>query len=260
MSSLLRAWYVFLGLCLLTFILTAFVGQVPYTLSSALAPPGQLFFRLGSSFRAAFYSTLDRRDLRQENADLVRRTEVLETENRRLEVDLERLEQLLQVRGTRTPGAVMTAPVAEVSPSPIVRRVELSRGAAQGIRKNMPVTAPAGLVGVVADVTGRTASVRAITDPESAVGVTLRERGGQGVAVGIPGGRLRVTDFTLNEPVRLGDVVETSGRGGLFPRGLTVGTVVQVPPRNPNDLRTSFVIQPTVDPTLLLDVTLLEPL
>lgn len=124
----------------------------------------------------------------------------------------------------------------------------------------MPATAPAGLVGVVTDVAPRTASVRAITDPESAVGVTLRERGGQGVAVGIPGGRLRVTDFTLSEPVRPGDVVETSGRGGLFPRGLTVGTVVQVPPRNPNDLRTSFVIQPTVDPTLLLDVTLLEPL
>ena len=260
MSSLLRAWYLFLVLGLLTFIITAFVGQIPYFLTSAIAPPTQLFFRVGVSLRDTASSMIDRRNLRLENAALKDDLAATREEERALQIELERLEQLLEVRDTQSRGAAMSAPVTEVSPSPIIRYLSLAKGANSGVKVNMPATAPAGLVGVVTDVEGRSALVRAITDPESAVGVTVRGRGGQGIAVGIPGGLVRVDDFKESLPVELGDVVETSSRGGLFPRGITVGTVVEVPPRDPNDLRVSFVVQPAVDATLLQDVILLEAL
>ena len=257
---MLRAWYVFLALGLVTFMFAAFIGRVPYVLTSAVAPPTQLFYRVGVSLRDAGTSVLDRRDLRTENTALETRLAELQTRNRALELDLERLQDLLSVRETQSSGAVLSATVLEVSPSPLVRRVTLAQGSAAGVRPNMPVTTPAGLVGVVTDVSQRRATVRAITDPESAVGVTLREGGGQGVAVGIPGGLVRVEDFKEDVPVKVGDVVETNSRGGFFPRGITVGTVVEVPPRNPNDLRVQFTVRPAVDATLLTDVILLEPL
>lgn len=239
---------------------TAFVGQVPYLLSSAIAPPNQLLTRVGVSFRDTAISLLDRRSLRLEADYLQTQLDAARAQSRLLEIELERLEKLLNVREVQSPGAVLSAPVTQVSPSTLLRRVTLGKGARDGVKRNMPVTAPAGLVGVVTDITGRTASVRAITDPESAVGVTLRGGGGQGVATGIPGGLVRVENFREETPVNIGDVVETSSRGGLFPRGITVGEVVEIPPRDPNDLRISFVVQPVVDATMLSDVILLEPL
>ena len=238
----------------------AFIGRVPYVLTSAIAPPTQLFYRAGVSLRDAGTSVADRRDLRVENAALQTRLSEVQSRNRALELDLERLQELLSVRETQSSGAVLSAPVLEVSPSPLVRRVTLAKGSVAGVRPDMPATTSAGLVGVVTDVTARRAVVRAITDPESAVGVTLRGRGGQGVAVGIPGGLVRVTDFKEDVPVKVGDIVETNSRGGFFPRGITVGTVVEVPPRNPNSLRVQFTVRPAVDATLLTDVILLEPL
>jgi rod shape-determining protein MreC len=260
LSSLLRAWYVFIGLALLTFVLVAFVGRVPYSLTSSIAAPGQLFYQAGRSARETLESMVDRRNLRQENAQLQEALEALQAERRQLEISLEQLESLLQVRNTQSPGAVLTAPVLQVSPSPIIRQVVIGRGATSGIRRNMPVTTPEGLVGMVTEVAPRTSSVRAITDPQSAVGVTLRNKGGQGIAVGVPGGLVRVTDFREELTVEVGDIVETSSRGGLFPRGITLGVVVDVPPRDPNNLRIEFLVEPAVNMGMLTDVVLLEPL
>lgn len=260
MSSLLRAWYVFLALGVLTFIFTAFVGQVPFLLSSAIAPPNQLFTRVGVSFRDTATSLLDRRSLRLEADYLQTQLDATKAQNRFLEIEVERLEKLLNVREVQSPGAALSAPVTQVSPSTLIRRITLAKGSRDGVKPNMPATAPAGLVGVVTDVTSRRATVRAITDPESAVGVTLRGGGGQGIAIGIPGGLIRVEDFREETSVEIGDIVETSSRGGLFPRGITLGTVIELPPRDPNDLRIAFVVQPAVDATMLSDVILLEPL
>lgn len=128
----------------------------------------------------------------------------------------------------------------------------------------MPVTVPNGLVGIVTDTTPNSALVRTIIDPESQVGVTVRDpngqaRGGQGVAVGEVSGLLRVT-YSERDPVHVGDYVETSSRGGLFPRGILVGVIVRVEPRDPNSLQTTFMVQPAVDLTLLEEVSLIEPL
>jgi rod shape-determining protein MreC len=123
----------------------------------------------------------------------------------------------------------------------------------------MPATATEGLVGLVIDVTAGSAVVRTVLDPQSRVGVTVRGKGGQGVAVGDLGGRLRVDRFVADGPVAIGDVVETSAVGGLFPRGLNVGVVVEVLPQDPNELRRSFLVAPAVDLSTLLDVVLIAP-
>jgi rod shape-determining protein MreC len=258
MSNLLRAWYVFLGLGFLTFLFTAFTGQVPYRLSSAIALPNQLFFSLATNIRQTAVSMMDRRNVRAENEDLKQQVFSLATEKRALEVQLERLEQLLKVRETQSPAALLTAPVTSTSSSPILRQLTIGRGSNQGVARNMPVTVPAGLVGLVTDVTGSSSSVRTLTEPQSKIGISVRDKGGQGIAVGEIGGKVRVINFIEDLPVEVGDIVETSSRGGLFPRGLLVGEVIEPAIRNPNDLRIEFVVEPAVDVMTLQEVTLIE--
>src|SRR5690606_2637456 len=123
----------------------------------------------------------------------------------------------------------------------------------------MPVTVPQGLVGIITEVTANTAVVRTIVDPQSRVGVSVRDRGGQGVVVGDVADQLRVTRFIQSQEVQVGDLVETSSYGGLFPIGVLVGVVQEVLPPDPNDLRRSFLVRPSVDLATLREVVLLAP-
>lgn len=258
MSSFFRAWYVFLALGFLTFVLVAFIGQPPFALSSSIALPTRMFHTIASNTRTIALSAADRRNVRLENNALSGQLDALETQNRQLEIELERLKDLLEVQETQSSGALLSAPVATVSSGNIIKELTLAKGSLLGVRENMPVTAPGGLVGIVTDVSARSSNVRAITDPQSRVGVTVRERGGQGIAVGMPGGLVRVVNYIEDEPIQVGDTIETSSRGGLFPRGMVLGTIVEIPSRDPNSLRIEFVVRPSVDVTTLLDVSLIE--
>ena len=259
MFSLLRTWYLFVGLAVLTFLFTAFVGQTPFAITSVVASPVELPARVASNLRRVGLDLADRRDLRALNKNLDLRVAELEEAKRTLELENERLNLLLDVRQNQSPGANLTASVTGISPGAVIKELTLGSGSRQEVRADMPVTTPDGLVGLVTDVLPRSSRVRAITDPQSRVGVSVVERGGQGVAVGLPGGKLRVTNFIEDEPVEIGDLVETSSRGGFFPRGISVGRVSEEPVRNPNDLRIEFVVEPVVDTTTLLEVVLIRP-
>lgn len=259
MSNLFRAWYAFLALGLVTVVLSALVGRVPAELTSAVALPHNLLYRAGINLRLAADGLADRRDLRAEVARLTDTTARLEARNRELALQVEQLLQVVQIREAQSPGVVATAPVTGLSTSALVERLTLGKGSRDGVQESMPVTVPQGLVGIVTDVTANSAVVRALTDPQSRVGVTVRGRGGQGVATGMSGGHLRLTDFIEDQEVQVGDLVETSTYGGLFPRGVLVGEVIEVLPKDPNQLRRSFVLRPAVDLSTLLEVALIAP-
>lgn len=259
MSSLFRAWYAFLALGMLTFVLTALIGRVPSDVSAAVSLPHDLLYRPGVNLRQAVQGIIERRDMREQIERLSEETARLEQLNRELGLQLEQLREVVRIREDQSPGVVTTAPVTGVSASTVLRRLSLGKGSRDGVVPNMPVTVPQGLVGIVTDVGSNSATVRTVEDVESRVGVTVRGRGGQGVAVGAVGGRVRVANFIERESVRVGDLVETSSYGGLFPRGVLVGEVIEVLPRDPNELRRAFIIEPAVDLSTLLEVALIAP-
>lgn len=259
MSSLLRAWYAFLALGLVTIALMAVVGRVPFEYSAAVALPHDLLHRAGTNLRLTVDSVVDRRDLRAEVERLEDELAAARQEARFLELEVQRLEQVLEVRRSQSPGVVTTAPVVGGTVGAELARLIVGRGAEDGVMVNMPVTVPAGLVGIVTDVGPTSAVVRTVVDPQSRVGVTVRGKGGQGIAVGEVGSLVRVTRFIVDDPVEVGDVVETSSFGGLFPAGLRVGVVREVLPPDPNELRRSFLVEPGVDLATLQDVVVLAP-
>lgn len=259
MPSFIRAWYAFVGLALLTFALTAFVGRVPSTLSAAVALPHVALYRAGVHVREAVASMLERREYRSQVASLERQVVTLGEENRRLELQAAALERLLAARREQSPAAVASVAVIGRSSGGVADSLTLGAGSGVGLVERMPVTTSDGLVGLVTDVTARSAVVRTLLDPRSRVGVTVRGKGGQGVAVGDLDGRVRVDRFVTEEPIEVGDVVETSAVGGLFPRGLRVGVVLEVLPQDPNELRRSFLVAPAVDLATTLDVVVIAP-
>jgi len=260
LSELLKAWYTFLALGLLSFVLLAFVGTPPTSLSSAVALPHRLLYAASTNLRGFLEGAADRRDLRAEVARLEARVAALEGRNRQLELSAARLRETLALREAQSPGVMMTAPVVSVDPSPLVGTLELGLGRADGVTVDMPVTVPAGLVGIVTGVAERSARVRTLTDSTSRVGVTVRGRGGQGIAVGEAGGLVRVTGYVEDAPIEVGDTVETSSRGGLFPRGITVGRVIRVFPKGANELRLEFLVRPSAEVERVLEVALIRPL
>ena len=259
MSRFFRAWYLLLGLGFLTFVFTAFVGQVPTNVSSAVALPHSLLYRAGINVRRSVEDLVERRDLQAEVTRLSSEVAALREESRQLDLVIGRLREALAVREDQSPGVVTTAAVTGGSSGAVLARLSLDKGVRHGLSVNMPVTVPAGLVGIVTEVAGGSAVVRTVVDPASRVGVTVRGKGGAGIAVGEIGGRIRVTRFIEDESVAVGDHVETSSYGGLFPRGVLVGTVDEILPPSPNELRRSFLVRPAVDLATLLEVVLTAP-
>lgn len=113
-------------------------------------------------------------------------------------------------------------------PNGLIRSVIIDRGSEQGVQKGMVVVVDRGMVGRVMTVYPRAAKVLLTTDASSAVNGVVQRSRVQGVAVGRPDGTLALRYVDKDADVKEGDVVITSGLGGGFPRGITIGTVKRV--------------------------------
>jgi rod shape-determining protein MreC len=109
--------------------------------------------------------------------------------------------------------------------------IQLDRGSTDGVEPGMPVIAADGLVGQVAEVAPDSCTVRLITDQQSGVAAMIQSSRATGVLRGSVSGGLSL-DFVDRAvlPVK-GDVVITSGLGGVYPSGIVVGDVTVVEDR-----------------------------
>ncbi len=111
------------------------------------------------------------------------------------------------------------------------RTVRIDLGRRDGLRPDLPVLIPEGLVGRVTQVAYTSAVVVLVGDPQCRVAVRVRETGENGVLASTSAGALdpRLVDLTYlprNTALRPGQTVYTSGLGGVFPAGIPVGAIV----------------------------------
>lgn len=125
-------------------------------------------------------------------------------------------------------------------------------------RVNQPVLSPDGLVGRVITVAGPYAKVQLITDRAAGVGGMVVRTRRQGVVHGGArgGGDLELDYVPLQADVRPGDRVLTAGIDGVYPRGIPLGTVVDVEPGG--ELFHRIQLAPAVDFGALDQVYLLD--
>jgi rod shape-determining protein MreC len=109
--------------------------------------------------------------------------------------------------------------------------VVIDRGSEDGVEPGMPIIAAQGLVGQVAEVSARSSTVRLITDQQSGVAAMIQSTRALGVMRGSVGGALSLDFVDRAMLPQVGDVVLTSGLGGVYPKGIVVGDVVSVDDR-----------------------------
>ncbi|MCS6909580.1 MAG: rod shape-determining protein MreC [Anaerolineales bacterium] len=195
-----------------------------------------------------------------DTAALQQRVAELEAEIDRLNAEIIRLRQkenewriatgLLEYAGSQPENTYLPANLVGRSTSPFLNFLIFDKGSDSGIQRGMPVVTDKGLVGRVVEVTSTACKVLPITDPESAVAARLLESREQGVVVGRLGGGLEMQFITQQTRIRPGEVVVTSGLGGVYPPGIVIGTVTAVQQLT-YEVQQRAEIAPAVDYNLL---------
>lgn len=189
----------------------------------ALAPV-TVMAQMADDFRSYHRIYEQNRDLRRELQQMKAWKEAalqLEQKNARL-LDLNKVQ--LDSKLTYITGVVLAD-----SGSPFRQSVLLNVGGRDGIQDGWAAMDGIGLVGRISGLGQETARVILLTDPASAIPVTIQPSGQKALLSG-DNSTLPVVDFLETpELVRPGDRVVSSGDGGVFPAGLLVGQIAQSP-------------------------------
>lgn len=128
--------------------------------------------------------------------------------------------------------------------------VSIDKGTSSGVKVNDIVMTSMGLVGTVKEVGLTWAKVREITDVESSIGAVCPRTGDRGIIEGdyalAASGKLRLNYLSKDATVVIGDRIEISGAGSIYPKGVYIGKIVEIAD-NDNGLTLSAVIQSEVN-------------
>lgn len=169
-------------------------------------------------------------DVHQENAQLKNEIHALKMANsryRELLATQERLEELLQFKQTIN-RPVLAAQVIGRDPTGWFKSVIIDKGKWAGLRLDMPVVNAFGVVGRVVSVSSNYAKVLLIIDQNSAVDCLVQRSRDRGMLKGLMSEICKLDYVAKSNDITVGDIVVTSGLGGVFPKGLPVGRILDV--------------------------------
>jgi rod shape-determining protein MreC len=139
----------------------------------------------------------------------------------------ERLTDLLQFKEQALP-TMVAAQVIGRDATNWYRAIILNKGEGDGIKPDMGVITPAGVVGRVVKTSSATAIVLLVTDPNNAIAGLIQRTRDEGIVEGTQQGFAKLKYIPLLSGVKDGDRVVTSGLVGGFPRGLAIGTITRI--------------------------------
>ena len=175
--------------------------------------------------------------------DQIRMLEGYKTEN-------ERLRELIGLKESRTDFNTIGANVIGRKTDELHSIITLDKGTKDGIKENSAVLVPEGLVGIVFEAGYNYCKVKTIFDAETAVSAICLRSGDMGI-VEPTGSAADSKKCSMNYIHRgaktvVGDIIETSGTGGIFPRGIKIGKISEIKEDSRN-LTLTAVIETDVD-------------
>lgn len=203
--------------------------------SLALMPFQKAYYSLQQGVHmlwAGFTELGDVRDELVRTREKLQHYEAVAEELGEIKKENESLRRLLDMR-QRVEYKSIPAIVISKDPDNWFRTIVINRGEADGIRVNMPVIAFKGeekaVVGKVIEVRGGISRVLPIISTDMRLGVMFQENRFPGLSLGYaPNSTLLLMDYvSKSATIKFGDVVITSGQGGVFPQGLLVGKVIK---------------------------------
>ena len=249
------------GVCLL--LLTLQMRGRSVGASDALAlvttPIQTVLARVNRATLGVWGTYRDWKNVRVENRRLRDETQRLRVEALRVtETDAEnqRLRRLLTLKES-LPLETMAGEIIAREWGGWVRSLTINRGRGDAVARLTAVIAPDGLVGRIVDVRAGSSVVQVLTDPASTVGAHVVRTRTPGIIEGEPRGTLRFKYMARDgSGIQVGDVVVTSGLGGLFPGGIPIGRVRTIDDRG-SALFSYAKVTPAVDFARIDEVLLL---
>ncbi len=160
----------------------------------------------------------------------------------------QRLNQLLGLRRILPvdTGKVLFGRVIARSPSTGNRIFLIGKGTQHGFRLNSPVLSGSSLIGKIVEVGPGVSKVLLMTDPNSRIGALIQRTRHQGILYGTSSGGCRLKYLSVDAQIVPGDMVESAGVGGFFPKGIAIGTVVKIW-REPGQIYQVAEVKPLTD-------------
>ena len=170
--------------------------------------------------------------------ELKRQNEILKTEVLLLKAkqqqlinlkqEVSRLEALLGTTGKIANHQIQIATVLQFSKNPVSQFMTLNKGSNDGIAAQDTVIDADGIVGQVVETTPFSSRVMLITDPDHRLPVRIQRTSQRGILSGTGYDATELNFIPQNTNVQVGDIIESSGLGGVFPSGYPVATVIKV--------------------------------
>jgi len=232
-----------------------------YPFHWAVDAPSSAWASLSDTFRTRSSLRTDNQRLEAENRDLrlrLMRFEALEQENRRL--------REARAGSARVAERYVVAEILQVDLDPYRQRVLIDKGSRDGVFAGQAALDSEGVFGQVTRVGPVSAEIIMISDPAHAIPVQINRTGVRTIAVGLgQTGKLMLPYLPRNADIAEGDLVVSSGLGGVFPPGYPVARVAEVV-RDPAEPLLSVGVTPLAhldrDPEVLLvwfDNRIVEP-
>ena len=200
-----------------------------------LSPFQRAFSWIGSQLTFVKNTVTEISNLHEQNKLLREEVEILRAQNltaSEYASENQRLRGLLGYKQTATQFDLVAASVIGRESSSWSSVIVINRGTLDGVANNMPVVTEAGLVGHVMEAALNSSKVQLLIDPRSSVG-TLIQRAESRVA-GIVEGDIqnpahpKMVNIPKDSDVAVDDMIVTSGFGGVYPKGILVGKVLEI--------------------------------
>ena len=170
----------------------------------------------------------------------------------------ERLKKLLDFKQTLRTKSIV-ARIVGGDFSPWRRTLILDKGKKQGLKKDMAVVVPEGLVGRILEVGNQTSRAILLIDGDARVSAVSEQSRAQAVTAGDGSSEMKLKYLDLDSGISVGETVLTSGVGGLFPKGLRIGMITAVSKDN-DGLHLLANVKPYVNFSKLEEVICLDSL
>lgn len=192
---------------------------------------GMVFLKNKLEGNSSFFVDLTK--LREENLKLKEENSNLEQSLRELEIikaENSTLKEYMNLKDKYVDYNAIPAYIVEKDISNFSNIMVINVGEKDGIKKNMTVIADKGLVGHIIEVNSDSSKVEVIVDAASSVSATVSTTKDAIVCKGMldSDSSLKATYIPTDATLVEGDSVETSGMGGIYPKGIHIGTIHEV--------------------------------
>ncbi len=179
----------------------------------------------------SFFTNID--TLKAENEDLKKKNSELEKSLRELEIiksENETLKEYVNLKDKYSEYKTIPAYIINKDIQNYTKTIIINVGEKDGIKPNMTVIADQGLVGYVISTTDKTAKVQTIIDTATSVSSVITSSRETVVVSGTLENNttLRATYIPTDATLMENDTLETSGLGGIYPKGIRIGTIKQI--------------------------------